>query len=95
MPTYQYECDHCGHQFDILQGITEPRLKQCPKCQKETLHRLIGTGSGLIFKGNGFYATDYKKKPCGESQATCPAKESCAETGPSNGCGCGGGSCVH
>ena len=62
MPTYQYECSACGHQFEILQSMTEPKLKKCPECKKLKLFRLIGTGGGIIFKGSGFYETDYKKK---------------------------------
>jgi len=69
MPTYQYECSACGHEFEILQLMTENRLKQCPKCKKSKLQRLIGSGSGIIFKGSGFYETDYKKKsPPSESK---------------------------
>ena len=63
MPTYQYECEACGHEFEELQSMTEPKLTKCPKCGKKKLARLIGSGAGMIFKGTGFYATDYKKKP--------------------------------
>lgn len=62
MPTYQYECTQCGHSFEIIQAITERRLSKCPQCGKRKLVRLIGSGSGIIFKGNGFYETDYKRK---------------------------------
>jgi putative FmdB family regulatory protein len=62
MPTYQYECEACGHAFDELQTMSDPKLKKCPKCHKNKLVRLIGSGSGMIFKGSGFYETDYKKK---------------------------------
>ena len=62
MPTYEYECDACGHGFEMLQSMTDAKLKKCPKCGKLILHRLIGAGSGMIFKGSGFYETDYKKK---------------------------------
>jgi putative FmdB family regulatory protein len=61
MPTYDYECTHCGHQFEAFQKITEAAFNKCPKCSHK-LRRLIGSGSGLIFKGAGFYATDYRKK---------------------------------
>ena len=78
MPTYQYECDGCGHTFDILQSIVDAKLKMCPECQEEKLHRVVGTGSGIIFKGTGFYETDYKNKSAcssGDSEkcASCPA----------------------
>ena len=62
MPTYEYECDKCGHRFEQFQGITAKPLHKCPKCGKSTLRRLIGTGAGLIFKGSGFYATDYRSE---------------------------------
>lgn len=69
MPTYQYECSSCGHHFEILQSMTENRLKACPECNRRTLNRLIGTGSGIIFKGSGFYETDYKRKTQPQSDA--------------------------
>jgi len=74
MPTYQYECEACGHSFDILQSITEPKLRQCPQCGKDALNRLIGTGGGIIFKGSGFYETDYRRKPEPKTAQSCPAK---------------------
>jgi putative FmdB family regulatory protein len=60
MPTYEYACEDCGHHFDEFQSITAPVLTDCPACKKKALKRLIGTGAGLIFKGSGFYVTDYK-----------------------------------
>ncbi len=62
MPTYQYECEACGHEFEMLQSMTEAKIRKCPQCGKLKLARLIGSGSGMIFKGSGFYETDYKKK---------------------------------
>ncbi len=62
MPTYEYNCNNCGHRFEQLQGIKAGALRKCPKCGKSALKRLIGTGSGLIFKGSGFYATDYRSE---------------------------------
>lgn len=61
MPIYEYICTNCNHQFDEFQTMTELPLRTCPKCGKDTLKRLIGAGSGVIFKGSGFYGTDYKK----------------------------------
>ena len=61
MPTYNYECSNCHHQMEVLQKMSDKRLEVCPEC-KGKLRRLIGSGSGLIFKGTGFYITDYKKK---------------------------------
>ena len=63
MPTYEYECDACHYFFEHYQSMTDPKLKKCPKCGKNKLYRLIGTGAGVIFKGTGFYETDYKAKP--------------------------------
>ena len=74
MPTYQYECESCGYSMELFQSITDAKLKKCPKCQKPKLHRLIGGGSGIIFKGSGFYETDYKGKS--SVPASCPAKDS-------------------
>ena len=59
MPTYEYECQKCGHKFEQSQRITDEPLKRCPKC-KGKVKRLLGTGVGVIFKGSGFYATDYR-----------------------------------
>ncbi|MGE5197036.1 MAG: FmdB family zinc ribbon protein [Deltaproteobacteria bacterium] len=80
MPTYDYECTKCGHKFEAFQNITAPSLDKCPKCGKK-VKRLISSGAGLIFKGSGFYSTDYRKKPKSEGPAknpACPAaKEGC------------------
>lgn len=62
MPTYDYVCDACGHQFEAFQSMSEAKLKKCPECKRMKLRRLVGAGAGLIFKGSGFYETDYKKK---------------------------------
>jgi len=61
MPTYEYECGKCGHHFEKFQRMTEPALKRCPKC-KAGVKRLVGTGAGIIFKGSGFYQTDYRSE---------------------------------
>ena len=62
MPTYDYQCNNCGHTFEKLQPMSAKVLKKCPECKKMKLVRLIGAGSGVIFKGSGFYETDYKRK---------------------------------
>ncbi len=62
MPTYEYACPKCGHEFEQFQSMRDEPLKKCPKCKKAGVKRLIGGGAGLIFKGTGFYITDYKKK---------------------------------
>jgi len=59
MPTYEYECTECGHLFEVFQSITAEPIKKCPKCN-EKVRRLLGAGVGIIFKGSGFYATDYR-----------------------------------
>jgi putative FmdB family regulatory protein len=78
MPTYDYECDACGHAFELFQSISEPVKKKCPECGKPKLRRLFGTGAAVVFKGSGFYQTDYrsdsykkaaeKDKPASESK---------------------------
>ena len=60
MPTYDYECDACGHTFELFQSISEPLKKKCPDCGKPKLRRLFGTGATVVFKGSGFYQTDYR-----------------------------------
>lgn len=60
MPTYDYECRKCGHRFEKFQPITAPPVKTCPKCRGKVA-RLLSGGAGIIFKGSGFYQTDYKK----------------------------------
>jgi putative FmdB family regulatory protein len=62
MPTYEYACSKCGHHFERFQSMRDEPLRKCPKCHKAALKRLIGGGAGLIFKGSGFYITDYKNK---------------------------------
>lgn len=69
MPTYDYECTHCGYSFELSQKITDKPIKDCPKCNKK-IKRLIGSGAGIIFKGSGFYATDYRRKPKSECPTT-------------------------
>ena len=81
MPTYEYQCSKCGHEFEEFQSITAPPLRKCPKCKKNTVKRLIGCGGGVIFKGSGFYETDYrsegyKKAAKAEKEAISPAKKS-------------------
>ncbi len=78
MPHYDYKCKKCGHVFEVFQKITDEPLKECPEC-KGTLKRLISSGAGIIFKGNGFYSTDYKKKTpqCDKKTSDNPACSCC------------------
>jgi len=62
MPTYDYVCDNCGYEFEAFQSITAKPIRKCTKCGKNKLKRLIGAGSGVIFKGSGFYETDYRSE---------------------------------
>ncbi|HEX4590166.1 MAG TPA: FmdB family zinc ribbon protein [Gemmataceae bacterium] len=92
MPTYEYKCDACGHEFDELQSFSADPLTKCPKCKKKKLRRLFGTGASIIFKGSGFYETDYRSESYksgakAESEATKPAesKGESKDTSSSNG----------
>lgn len=62
MPTYEYQCASCGCEFEKFQSMTASALRKCPRCGKLALKRLIGTGAGVIFRGSGFYETDYRSE---------------------------------
>ncbi len=62
MPTYDYVCDACDHRFEEMQSFSAEQLKTCPACGKDTLRRLFGTGAAILFKGGGFYETDYRSE---------------------------------
>ena len=62
MPTYDYICENCGYEFEQFQVITAKPIRKCPRCSNISLKRLIGSGSGVIFKGEGFYETDYRSE---------------------------------
>ena len=79
MPTYEYECEACGHTFDEFQSMSDDLLTKCPQCGKKKLRRLFGAGSAVIFKGSGFYETDYrsdsyKTASKADKEAAAPAK---------------------
>ncbi|MCM8780493.1 MAG: hypothetical protein NC908_01020 [Candidatus Omnitrophica bacterium] len=78
MPTYEYECTQCGHRFEIFQFILDKPLDECPQC-KSKLRRLVGSGSGIIFKGSGFYATDYRKTTPKDTSKTSGSVSSCSQ----------------
>ena len=62
MPTYDYVCENCGYEFEQFQTITAKPIRKCPRCGREGVKRLIGVGAGIIFKGSGFYETDYRSE---------------------------------
>lgn len=78
MPTYEYECPECGI-FDVFQNMNDERLKRCPKCKRKVV-RLLGTGAGVIFKGSGFYQTDYRN-PAPGKKAKAEATDAAKATG--------------
>ena len=90
MPTYEYECGKCGHHFEVFQSMKDPVKKNCPKC-KGRVRRLISGGAGLIFKGSGFYITDYRsegyksaaKKDSSSSVSSSTTKPSPSKSGSS------------
>ncbi|MBN2013373.1 zinc ribbon domain-containing protein [candidate division KSB1 bacterium] len=87
MPTYEYRCDECGHEFEKFQSITDEPIKICPVCEGTVTKKLSG-GSGIIFKGSGFYQTDYKKSSCCSHEhksESCDSPKKCCE----------GGNCGH
>lgn len=76
MPTYDYKCANCGYEFEAFHSMSAEPLKDCPECEQPELNKVIGAGSGLIFKGTGFYETDYKRKSGGESKSAETASSS-------------------
>lgn len=86
MPTYEYECQKCHHHLEAFHAMSAAPLKKCPACGKSALKRMIGTGAGLIFKGSGFYQTDYRsdsyKKSAAADSGTPKTAESKSESKP-------------
>lgn len=93
MPTYDYVCAACGHAFEHFQSMSSKRLRKCPQCGERKLDRLVGSGAGVIFKGSGFYETDYKRTgtpPAQESgdtssESSTPAKDDASSAGNATG----------
>ena len=84
MPTYDYVCDACDHKFELLQSFKDEVKKKCPECGKSKLRRLFGTGAAILFKGSGFYTTDYrsesyKQKAAAESGSSAVADSKVGE----------------
>ncbi|MBG84419.1 MAG: FmdB family transcriptional regulator [Phycisphaerae bacterium] len=82
MPTYDYLCEACGHAFELFQSMSAPVKRKCPECKKSKLKRLIGTGSGVLFKGSGFYETDYRSDSYKKAQKEDSSSKS-SDTGKS------------
>jgi putative FmdB family regulatory protein len=88
MPTYEYKCDACGNGFERFQSITAEPIRKCPKCGKLKVRRMIGPGAGIIFKGSGFYITDYRsdgykkaeKESAGSKESTGDSKASSGDS---------------
>jgi putative FmdB family regulatory protein len=91
MPTYDYECSACNHTFEEFQSMTAEPLKKCPQCGKPKLRRLFGTGAAVIFKGSGFYQTDYRsesyKKGAKADEAAKPSASGNSGTNGTSGTG--------
>lgn len=92
MPTYDYVCDACDHAFEHFQSMKDDALTKCPKCKKKKLRRLIGAGAAVVFKGSGFYQTDYrsdayKKDASADKPAPAPESSSSSSAPKSDGGG--------
>jgi putative FmdB family regulatory protein len=92
MPTYEYQCQACGHAFEKFQPITDRPVRICPKCKRAKARRLISAGGGVIFKGSGFYQTDYRSKSYQEAARkespsacdSCKLSDSCKNAASKN-----------
>jgi putative FmdB family regulatory protein len=98
MPTYDYLCDGCSHKFELFQSMKDDAIKKCPECKKPKLRRLFGTGAALMFKGSGFYTTDYrsdsyKKAAKADSAAGKSSESSGKESSGKSGESSSSGSC--
>jgi putative FmdB family regulatory protein len=88
MPTYEYQCDACEHNFDDFQSINDPPLKKCPECGKSKLRRVFGTGAAILFKGSGFYQTDYRSdsyKAAAKADQDSSGKSATTDKGATDG----------
>ncbi len=80
MPTYDYKCRACGFEEEVMQRITESATTKCPKCGEETFERIVTGGAGVLYKGEGWYVTDYSKKSSGGKDSPKPASTVAAST---------------
>lgn len=85
MPTYEYHCDACNHNFDEFQSMSEVPLKKCPKCKKSKLRRVFGIGAAILFKGSGFYETDYRSESYKQAAKADQEASSKSSTNGTNG----------
>ena len=93
MPTYEYACEACKHTFEKFHSMSEAPVKKCPKCGKNKVKRLISRGGGILFKGSGFYQTDYRSKSYTDaSKKDSPAPAPTKDAGPSKDSSSAGGS---
>lgn len=83
MPTYDYVCNACGHALEVFQSINEPVLRKCPRCKKPKLERRIGPGAGILFKGGGFYQTDYRSESYKQGESSEKSDGKTKEAAPS------------
>jgi putative FmdB family regulatory protein len=90
MPTYEYECEACEHGFEEFQSMSEPPLTKCPKCGKKKLRRLFGTGAAVLFKGSGFYETDYRSESYKKAAKADQEAGKTAEAGTDGAAGANG-----
>lgn len=90
MPTYDYVCTACGHEYELFQKMTDEPKKRCPKCRSR-VERKIGSGAGLLFKGSGFYITDYRSDDY-KKKVKSEGSSSSSASGDSNGSGGSGSS---
>ncbi len=86
MPTYDYRCKACGHEFELFQSMRDPVKRTCPQCKERALERLIGTGGAVLFKGSGFYQTDYRSESYKKGEQQEKKKQSESANGT---CACG------
>ncbi|MDG1491120.1 MAG: zinc ribbon domain-containing protein [Planctomycetota bacterium] len=84
MPTYDYRCNACGHTFEEFQMMSDRVMRKCPECGKLKLERLIGSGAGFVFKGSGYYVTDYRSKSYDDAKKADTANKPGADSGGSS-----------
>lgn len=92
MPTYEYACQACEHRFETFQSIKAEPMVDCPSCRKPGLRRIIGQGAGIIFKGSGFYQTDYRKPSAGDGQTNGSSSSTADDKGAKQGASSGSSS---